>query len=381
MALGQTEGDAGVAMALDAGQDASAELPVAASAPEPKAPERDVEHWYQRIKPSGFARIGGYLVFPFRDQELVGSNAGFRVASARVGASFHPWDDVNIVTSIDLSAPLRSSADPTQGTRIVALADAFVDYTPFEWLHVRTGQFRVPFYAEALYHDGQLPFVTRSVLFSGYEPPEAYAPREGLALDRQVGFQISSAMMGGETVKGRYAVAVVNGNGPNELFNDNNVPAALARVEIELLQVATLGVNGYVNSTVAGVRPNRTTTVYVGYGADLTVRVMGLQFLAAFLGRSADFGPGLTPDASLGVIGQAAYRHEGTGLEAGVRFAFLEPSAAQVSDQVTETAAFVGFRPSTWPLRTILQYTHHGEEAAVSLPNDSLDLLLQATFD
>jgi hypothetical protein len=47
---------------------------------------------------------------------------------------------------------------------------------------------------------------------------------------------------------------------------------------------------------------------------------------------------------------------------------------------VHEVSALIGWRLRKAPLRVVLQYTHRSEEVAVSLANDSLDLMLQATW-
>lgn len=348
--------------------------PVAESAVKPQT------EWWQRFTLSGFARIGVFYTFPLQDDQLVGSNGGFRVADFRLGLAFHPVDKLTIDASVELAAPLVDALDPLTGRRIVDVRDAFVQYDIAKFLQVRAGQFRPPFYAEMLQSDASIPFISRSVIATGFNPPEAYGPRSGLAPDRQVGLQLGSARLG-EVIGFKYAVGVFNGNGLNQLFNDNNGVMPVARVEIDLLKRLTLGINGFYNQRTEGVRPNRLTTNQLGYGADISASCWGLSALVAFLGRSSTYGfAGLPPDSSLGFLGQLRYFHEATGLEVAARFAYFEPSVAQPDDQVMEVAGMVGWKPFDLPFRVLLQYTHRNEEARATYSNDSVDLMLHAVW-
>lgn len=352
---------------------------VEAAAPVAEAPKHT--EWWQRFTLTGFARVGVFYTFPFQEEQLVGGNGGFRVADFRVGLEFHPIEKLTIVTSVELAAPLVDPLDPLTGRRIVDVRDAYVQYEVANFLQVRAGQFRPPYYAEMLQSDPSVPFISRSVLAGGFNPPEAYGPRAPLAPDRQVGLQLGSARLGTQLLGFKYAVGVFNGNGLNQLFNDNNGVMPVARVEVDVLQRLTLGLNGYYNQRTEGVRPNRLTTGQVAYGADLAASHMGFSALVAFLGKSSTYSfAGLPNDSSLGFLGQARYFHAGTGLEVAARFAYYEPSAAQPDDQVMEMVGMVGWRPFELPFRVLAQYTHRNEEARSTYSNDSVDLMLHAVW-
>ena len=348
--------------------------PVAESVVKPQT------EWWQRFTLSGFARIGVFYTFPLQDDQLVGSNGGFRVADFRLGLAFHPVDKLTIDASVELAAPLVDPLDPLTGRRIVDVRDAFVQYDIARFLEVRAGQFRPPFYAEMLQSDASIPFISRSVIATGFNPPEAYGPRSGLAPDRQVGLQLGSARLG-DVIGFKYALGVFNGNGLNQLFNDNNGVMPVGRVEVDFLRRLTLGINGFYNQRSEGVRPNRLTTNQLGYGADFSASFWGFSAMVAFLGRSATYGfAGLPPDSSLGLLGQVRYFHQGTGLEVAARFAYFEPSVAQPDDQVIEVVGMVGWKPFDLPFRVLLQYTHRNEEARATYSNDSVDLMLHAVW-
>jgi hypothetical protein len=337
--------------------------------------------WWQRVTLSGFARVGLFYTFPFQDEQLVGGNGGFRVADFRLGLDFHPVDKLSIFTSIELAAPLVDPNDPLTGRRIVDLRDAYVQYELCSGFNVRVGQQRPGYYAEMLMSDGAVPFVTRSVLANGVNPPEGYGPRNFLAPDRQLGVQLYSQRLGTEVVGFKYMVGVFNGNGQNQLFNDNNSVEPVGRVELDVMKKVTLGLNAYYNQRTDGVRPNRLSTSQFAYGADLTAELMGFSAMAAFLGKSMQYSyGGLPPDGALGAMGQLRYFHEDTGLEAAARFAWYEPSTAQVQDQVMEFAAMIGWRPFKLPFRVLGQYTHREEERGVGYPNDSVDIMIHARW-
>ncbi len=155
----------------------------------------------------------------------------------------------------------------------------------------------------------------------------------------------------------------------------------VARVEFDYQQMVTLGVNAGYNVLTTGTRPNRLSTNNFDYGVDLEAHKWGFQVLGAFLGRSSTYSfSGLTPDSSMGVLGQLRYFHEGTGLEGAARFASYEPSKVQPDDSVIELAAMVGWRPFKLPFRVLAQYTHREEERSVSYPNDSVDVMLHAIW-
>ncbi len=347
-------------------------------APTPQAPTE--LPWWQKVTLSGFARVGLFYNLPLRDEQLVGGNGGFRLADFRLGLDFAPVEKFSVTTSVELAAPLFSDADPLTGRRIVELRDAYVTYRVCSGFTIRAGQMRTPYYAEMLLDDGHLPFISRSIITFGLLPPDGYGPRVGLAPDRELGLQVFSDRLGRDFGI-KYAIGVFNGNGFNALFNDNNALEPVARVELDFKQHLTLGLNASYNVRTDGLRPNRLTTNQLNSGADLEVHGYGLSALLGFLSRTSSFSyAGLASESAFGAMGQVRYFHEQTGLEVAARVAWYEPSTAQVQDQVTEIAGMVGWKPFRLPFRVVAQYTHREEEAGVSYPNDSVDVMLHAVW-
>lgn len=355
---------------------------VAASAPENVTVALvEPTPWWRNFKPFGYAKLGVFYTLPTRDEQIPGGNGGFRMVSLRLGTIFKPVEELEVVASIEASAPQVRPEDPTSGSRIVQLRDAYGEYQVCSGLLIRAGQFKAPFWAESLLNDAQLPFATRSVISDGYTTPEFAGQREGLGLERQVGVQLSSRRLGNDTLGFKYAVAVVNGNGANQLLNDNNSVAPVGRVEVELFKHVTVGVNGFYNPKSEGVRPNRLLSNQIGYGADLVAHAAGFTVLAGYLGRSTSYpSTALNPDSSMGILGQLHYFHAGTGLAGGVRVAVFDPSAADPNDNVIEMTAVLSWQLKAAPVRLLVQFTHREEAPGVSVANDGLDAMLQATW-
>jgi hypothetical protein len=335
--------------------------------------------WYQRVTLNGFARVGVFYNLPLREDQLVGGNGGFRLADFRLGAEFHPVDAFSVTASIELAAPVGNDADPLTGRRVVEVRDAYATYHASDAFNVSVGQLRPGYYAEMLMSDAAIPFVSRSILANGLTPPDGYV-RAPLAPDRQLGLQVFSKRLG-DDLGFRYMVGVFNGNGMNQLFNDNNIVEPVARVEVDFQKHVTVGLNALYNVRTEGVRPNRLSSNQLGYGADVAASFGGFSALVGFLGKSTSFSyAGLQPENAYGAMGQVRYFHEETGLEVAARVAWYEPSSAQVQDQLTEIAGMVGWKPFKLPFRILAQYTHREEEQGVAFPNDSVDVMLHAVW-
>jgi hypothetical protein len=348
-------------------------------------PTADLGLWWRKMHPFGYVKTGIFYTFPFTNEQLVGGNGGFRVAAARMGVEMLLVDELSVVASVEIAAPHLDPADPLTGNRIVEMRDAYLEYRVCKGFWVRAGQFKAPFNGETLLGDADLPFITRSLATDGVSPPEAYGPRDGITLGRQIGLMISSDRLGTPTIGFRYYVAAVNGNGQNQLFNENNLIAPVARLEVDLFDRVRIAVNGFYNVVALGIRPNRVNVNELGYGVDLTVRVAGLRALVGFVGRAnsystTDASNVLPSDQSMGLYAQLLYVFESIGLEAAVRFSWLEPSTAQLGDRAWDYTAMLAYHFKKVPLRVLAQYTHREEEPVAAIGNDSIDAMVQVTW-
>jgi hypothetical protein len=335
--------------------------------------------WAPGVVPFGYVKLGYHFVMPPGEDTLFGANNGFRLLNARLGLTVTPFERLEGVLSVDGGTARRERLDPLEGTRLVSLVDAYLEHTFTPFLQVRAGQFKAPFNAERLMRDDWLPFIARSIVTEGLLPPEGPA-RRGIQLDRQVGVQLGSERLG-EGLGVQYALAVVNGNGPNALFNDNNKVAPIGRLVLFYGELAAVGLNAFYNPRTVGVRPDQVDETQTGYGADLNLQLGRVNVFAMALVRNTEhLDTGLPSERSLGAMGQVQYLAPRTGLEAGVRFAYLEPSDRQTLDATTELSVVVGYRPQRVPARLLLQYTVRGEEAGAALDNNSIEAMAQVVF-
>ncbi|MGA9524107.1 MAG: hypothetical protein WBV82_21785 [Myxococcaceae bacterium] len=334
---------------------------------------------FKKFDVFGYVKLDYAYVLPSNQDALIGSNSGFRLINARLGVAMTPIDKLDVVISADGFVAQRSASNALAGSRGIELRDAFFEYGLNRFLRVRGGQFKAPFNVEELLPDEGLPFVTRSIVSEGLLPPDGYRT-SGMSLERQIGLQVASDRLGGDFAV-QYAAAVVNGNGPNALFNDNNAVMPVARVAFLYKENVSVGINGFYNPRTLGDLPNRVDVTAIGYGGDVSLHFGGLDVVGMFLMTQTAFPEtGLPAERATGAVVQARYHFESIGLEAGARFAYLEPNDRQPFDQLTETSAMVGYRVKNFPARLVLQYTLRGEESGVAIGNDSLDALAQVTF-
>ncbi len=343
------------------------------------APAQEAVLGFKKLDVFGYVKLDYAYALPSNQDALIGSNSGFRLINARLGVAMTPIDKLDVVISADGFVAQRSASNPLAGSRGIELRDAFVEYGLNRFLQVRGGQFKAPFNVEELLPDEALPFVTRSIVSEGLLPPDGYRT-SGMSLERQIGVQVASDRIGGDFAV-RYAAAVVNGNGPNALNNDNNAVTPVARVSFLYKDHVSVGINGFYNPRTIGDLPNRVDVNALGYGGDVSLDFGGLNVVGMFLMTQTSFPEtGLPSEKAMGAVFQARYLFEAIGVEAGARFAYLEPNDRQPFDQLTETSAMVGYRVKNFPARFVLQYTLRGEESGVAIGNDGLNALAQVTF-
>lgn len=365
-------------------KEAVAPVPAATATPERRAetlpPTKGPKKRSVRI--GGYAKVG--FLFQQSDQRVdyIGHSNGFRMAGARVEVIAKPMANAEAVISVD--GALDRPTDPTgvSGEKMVSLRDAYLEYEFAPQAVLSLGQFKAPFMAEALLPDADLVFLDRSIVSRGALPPEGYAA-SGLSIDRQIGLSVSSRRLAFGDVGVSYALGLFNGNGENRIVNDNRSLTPAGRLSVDFAEKAALGLAGYRNPRTRGVRPDLLEEVDTGLTADVTVTVMGAKLLAAYSQRKREFMtvvPAVPSDTATGILVQASYRHDATGLEGAYRLSIFDPSALGVVEKVTHHTVGVGYHPSDRPVRLFLSYTLRRESPERVLANDGLDLGAQLTF-
>jgi hypothetical protein len=180
---------------------------------------------------------GGYVHAAYRwieepqNYALAGRNNGFQLEQARLMLNVQ-WKWVLAArVSVDGATEDRLTQSFPGGQLTTRLRDAWIIWSPLRALRISIGQQVTPWDLDSLRSDAELPFVTRSVAVEGVQPSEGFTTR-GLGSDRNIGISIHSGFIGlGGNTSLRYSVFAGNGNGQNQILNDNNIPAIFGRFE------------------------------------------------------------------------------------------------------------------------------------------------------
>jgi hypothetical protein len=332
---------------------------------------------------SAYFTLGGQWLQQNTATWLVGQHNGFVLADARLEIAARPSERFWLFLSFDGAVAQASPADPAQGSRTVALKDAYGIFAPGWHLRLQAGQFKAPQEVEALLDETELKFPTRSIVTEGQHPP-AGVEQGGLSLGRQVGVALGTDAIALPFGSLAMQAAVTNGNGPNQLFNDTTSPALSARVALGLFGLVSLGADAYALSRATGTQPLVQYDDLTGFGADVRLRWNGLHLMALVQGRTTKHTTtGAADESALGYSVEAAWLLAGV-LEPAVRYSLLDPSDKLPVAKVSElTAALNVYSFGTLGqgvARLSLAYTHRTEEPGRQVANDGFDLAAQLRF-
>lgn len=255
--------------------------------------------------------LSGYIHAAYRwieepqNYNLAGRNNGFQLQQARVIASAQYKGVLAARVSVEGASEDRLSQSFPGGQLTTRLRDAYLTWAPLRAFRISIGQMVTPWDLESMRSDAELPFVSRSVAVEGVQPTEGYTTR-GLGADRNIGISIHSAFIGlGGNSSFRYAVFAGNGNGQNQLLNDNNIPALYGRIEFAFWgkaglpadritpmysvtddfhrPILSLGLAGQWNPRTVGNLPDLIKETDVGGAADLVFHLRGLELQGGVL--------------------------------------------------------------------------------------------------
>lgn len=358
--------------------------------------------------------FGGYLRTQYRTIQddpaitLLGRNDGFILANARpyfagsmpsgLGWRFQ-FDAASTINRSDATSPYRD--------QIVRARDAFISYQPVSFFNLQVGQFKPPFNLEELQSTAEILFIDRSVGSQGVST-FAGIPVNGLAIDRQVGAQLTGQVyFGAEDQADRsgpgvsYAVAVTNGSNSSLTFNDNDQPAYYARASFHYGDYVSIGGAGFFNNRTLIIQPEPIQESVLGYTADLSVNIAGVKMLTAIKQQRTDsqFQDGsttadgetstfVTARAITAQIGyeipvvhiQPAYR---IGLyDPTTEYNQLDPAGERVREQDALTYHTIGlsYLAPTYPLQLMLNYTIAQEQEGAQIANNQFQGLLQLSW-
>ncbi|MCS6901698.1 MAG: porin [Myxococcales bacterium] len=358
------------------------------------------------VESSSTWRMGtfGYLrgvyeyTTPDKQQRFIGRNNGFLLESARLGFEGKNAEyGFSFRLSIELASDaVTTSLDP-RGELEVRGRDGFLTWEPSSYVGVRLGQFRIPFSQEDLRGTPDLLFISRAVAQEGVLSGRGYA-EPGIGVDREIGAMIASpkpiALV--SKMKIGYYLSVFNGNGRNQLVNDNNQPAFAGRIELAWSDIIQAGGALLYNPRTVGAQPDLYKETDQQWAADLLFTWQGLELFGQASARTTTYNTVEgTPDRlQLGYHGQVGYKIKQLPipLMPGYRYAVYDPWASgggQSNDPLRRsldrqklqyhTFGVRAFHPAL-PVSAYVNYTLTIEEKPRQLSNDRLEVLAQLIF-
>lgn len=343
----------------------------------------------------GYVRGGYALVQKDPRYDFIGRNNGFYLDSARVGLEARSRDGgLTVRISVEGASDMADAPNTPMGTLEVRLRDAFVRWDPHSVVGIQLGQYKAPFAFEELRGIQDLMFASRAVGQIGVAPGKGFQ-EPGIAIDRQLGAMVSPAkpIMFGDFGFSYYAM-LMNGNGPNQLYDDNGNPGYVGRLELLYSKYVQLGGAGYRNFRTVGTPPNLYNENDVGIAADALVRVEGLEVFGQYAQVTTAFPTvGAKDRTRVAYHAQIGYRFDNpyVPFAPAYRYAHYHPWAS--GGGAVGNADYDGYKIDyhtlglrvwhpTLPLQAYVNYTLKMEpsNSPRKLDNDELQILVQVVF-
>jgi hypothetical protein len=368
---------------------------------------------------------GGYVHVAYRwiDQpqnyNLTGKNNGFQLESARLGANVEYKQQLAVRISFEGASEDRINQSFPGGTLTARLRDAYITWAPLVYVRASIGQMQTPWDLDSMRSNSELPFVSYSVPAEGVQPGEGRAVR-GMGQDRNIGLSLHSGDIHlGSQASMRYSLFIGNGNGQNQVLNDNNLPAIFGRVEFAFwgkrgappdaiapmrartdgpLPLFGFGVAAQWNPRTTGNPPDLINETDTGAAADLIAAFYGVDLEAGllYLKTTHDTLSAVPDVEKFGWWAHLRYTLPRIPLEIaiGYRIASYAPRAhLQTSAPTPAEATFddnqallyhtfgVTVRPTrTFPMHLDLNYTITQENGPNALNNDRVEADVVAVF-
>jgi hypothetical protein len=368
--------------------------------------------------------FGGYVHVAYRwiqqpsNYNLAGKNNGFQLEQARLGANVQYKQSLAVRISFEGASEDRINQSFPGGTLTARLRDAYITYAPWRFLRASIGQMLTPWDLDSMRSNADLPFVSQAVPVEGVQPNEG-RQLLGMGQDRNLGIALHSGDIGlGKQASIRYMIFVGNGNGQNQILNNNNKPAVFGRFEIAYwgkqgipgdiiqpmrartdgpLPYLNIGVAAQYNPRTGGNPPDLINETDYGAAADLIAAFYGVDLEAGILYLRTKYETlSSTPDLErLGWWAHIRYTIPRIPLELtlGYRIADYSPRAhLQVSAAPGESTVDadlellyhtigVSIRPTrTFPLHFDVNYTFTEEKGPNVLNNDRFEADVVAAF-
>lgn len=347
--------------------------------------------------PFAYLRIEYLNVADDSRYDFVGVNDGFFLDNARFGAAAGLGQYISAAFSVEAASDQESGTNTPSGEIDVRLRDGFLRFDPIDYAGVQGGQFKVPFTAEGLRATPELLFIDRAVGETGVLVGRGFE-QHGLGFDRDVGVLFSPRRIlrlrdfGVENptrdIGFNYYLMIANGNGENQLLNDNSSVAIFGRLEALYSNVVTLGGAFLTNDRTVGNLPNQFDENDTGFDIDLMINPYGLELYGQYVRINTDFDTVAVSDRSQEAWHvQIGYRFTTpyVYITPGYRFASFDPFArggGTTFDSFELQYQTLGLRLDhpTLPLTFFVNYTFTDEQSPRELNNDVWQMLAQIVF-
>jgi len=353
---------------------------------DPNAPAKEKGPWDFSL--FGYLRAGYDYSFKDERYDFVGRNNGFVLDSARVGMQGRSVAyNVTFRISIEGASDVLTAPNTPLGSLSVRLRDGFARWDPVSFAGLQVGQFKAPFQEEELRGTQSLLFASRAVGVEGVAPGRGFQ-LPGIQLDRQLGVMLSPIQPIGGDVAVSYYLMVMNGNGSNQLLDDNGKVGLVGRTELDILKYARIGAAVFHNERTVGTPPNLYNEEDFGLTGDVSVSIAGLEALAAVTRVRTVFPTvGTSARVQLAYQAQAGYRFDIASLQLtpAYRYAYLHPwesggGGGFDAFKLQYHTFGVRLAHAKLPVTAWINYTLTGEEEGRKLSNDRVELLGQVTF-
>lgn len=343
-----------------------------------------------KFHPQVLLRAGYEHVQSDKRFDFIGRNNGFVLRNARAGIQGMNEDKtLSFRVTVEGASDVGRRANTPINETDVRVADAWVRYDFLPALGVQVGQYLAPFGGEDLRDISLNWFASRAVgqqgvlVGRGFEEP-------GLTLDRQLGIMLSpSAPIRAGAFGFNYYAMVMNGNGPNQLLDDNGKPGLLGRIEGLFDHYVAAGVAAYRNERRVGSPPNLYDEDDWGFAGDLRVQYRGLEVFGQFTRVATSFPTtGTDERVRLAYHGQIGYRIE-TVVPFGPAYRYAHYHPWQSADAAQNTnVQYDAFKLDyhtfgvrvwhpKWPLSGYINYTVTVEPSPRALDNNRLEIIGQ----
>jgi hypothetical protein len=349
-------------------------------------PDRGANVWDVNVY--GYLRAGYDYTAKDDRYDFVGRNNGFVLDAARVGVQGRNTTyNVAFRLSIEGASEALTAPNTPIGSLSVRMRDAFARWDPFPFVGVQAGQFKAPFQEEELRGTQSLLFASRAVGVAGVLPGRGFQV-PGIQLDRQLGVMLSPIKPIGGDVAASYYLMVMNGNGSNQLLDDNGKLGLVGRTELDILKYVRVGAAVFHNERTVGLPPNLYSEEDFGLTGDVGLRVAGLEAFGAVTRVRTVFPTvGTSARVQLAYHGQAGYRFEieRVQITPAYRYAYFHPwesgGGAGFDAQRLQYHTFgVKLGHAKLPVTAWLDYSLTGEADGRKLNNDRVELMGQVTF-